>query len=189
MNPKSIRRNASFPTWLRMVAIMATMIAIGSGLALWTREILSPWNQLVSKIDVILVEDGCQFSEAAAACLGESTNNNETPLALAVATADTGDLYHTSCNTAHEFMASNGGALASLSLFFLPKKLWCSVLAQDAAHWLHEKNGTLQWPAFVHSRQIIGFGLSAEHFRALGIESVAGDLDSCVSRYVASSSL
>ena len=170
--------------WLRRLGLLLVVASLGAVVGRLFAPRLSPWRHVQEVSSVVLVETGCQFSEAAAACLARAGREDGAEHVIPVATSDDGDLHRRSCRIAADAVSRRGSALARGVLWMLPKDLWCRVLSKHAAVWLIRVHGQLEWPAFVRNGELVGVGLEPGNFRAVGEDTVADELDTCVDDYL-----
>lgn len=164
---------------------LTTLFGLSIGCSILAIRMASPWNDVVTTLDVILVAEHCEFSEVAVTCLhGARQRPDYAPKVVPVPTEMAGNFSHRSCTIARDGLVARGDISTRILLWILPEDRWCQQLSAGAREWLVSAHGKEQWPAFVHEGELVGVGLYRENFDAVGEPSVGANLDACVESFV-----
>lgn len=171
--------------WRSALAVTLSFLG-GLGIVLSYTSTISPWDDALESYDLILVSEGCHFSEIAASCLlsPQRTQDSHT---LAVSTSATGELSRRVCTDARALFVRDATPSIRLSMWILPEDVWCERLANGAREWFVDNNHREQWPAFVHEGKIVGIGLEPSNFGLVGEPAVGAHLDRCIEAFADSS--
>ncbi|MCX4247973.1 hypothetical protein [Paraliomyxa miuraensis] len=162
------------------VFILGAAFLLGLGITIPLVD-STPWRSVLRTFDVVLVDEDCGFSQIAAHCLRSAPRAMVGRTgAVAVPTAIRGPASLRACRETRAAVAASGDLVARLSSWTHSEAAWCQRLAQGAREWLVSRAGGEQWPTFVHRGELVGVGLMAEHFEAVGESSAAARLPECI---------
>ncbi len=169
---------------LKRITLVAVAFAASFGMVIAATSMVSPWSTVIQEFDVVLVEEGCQFSEIAAVCLQGTHGPNERPSAVAVPMTMEGEFSIRTCSDVRSSLMTTGNFWTRVSVWALPQAEWCQRLADDGREWHLANSDQERWPTFVHDGKLVGVGLLSEHFETVGEPKVGVRLDECVDTFM-----